>query len=72
MTALFFILWATDLLLFMIAVDSTISNGIGGMVLFASEVSHASWDQLCSEPRLVRYSHGYCREHGREVSSVRL
>ncbi|KAJ7497124.1 hypothetical protein FB451DRAFT_218163 [Mycena latifolia] len=37
MTALFFILWATDLLLFMIAVDSTVSNGIGGMVLFASE-----------------------------------
>ncbi|KAJ7124912.1 hypothetical protein C8R44DRAFT_587509, partial [Mycena epipterygia] len=37
MTALFCILWATDLLLFMIAVDSTVSNGIGGMVLFASE-----------------------------------
>ncbi|KAJ6558568.1 synoviolin 1 isoform b [Mycena vulgaris] len=37
MTALFFILWATDLLLFMIAVDSTLYNGVGGMVLFASE-----------------------------------
>ncbi|KAJ7755701.1 hypothetical protein DFH07DRAFT_743121 [Mycena maculata] len=37
MTALFLILWATDLLLFIIAVDSTITNGIGGMVLFASE-----------------------------------
>ncbi|KAJ7078905.1 hypothetical protein B0H15DRAFT_788594 [Mycena belliarum] len=37
MTALFLILWAIDLLLFMIAVDSTVYNGIGGMVLFASE-----------------------------------
>ncbi|KAJ6555499.1 hypothetical protein B0H10DRAFT_1847897 [Mycena sp. CBHHK59/15] len=37
MTALFSILWATDLLLFMIAVDSTVTNGVGGMVLFASE-----------------------------------
>ncbi|KAJ6593700.1 hypothetical protein B0H19DRAFT_877487, partial [Mycena capillaripes] len=37
MTALFLLLWTTDLLLFMIAVDSTFTNGIGGMVLFASE-----------------------------------
>ncbi|KAJ7668391.1 hypothetical protein DFH06DRAFT_197099 [Mycena polygramma] len=37
MTALFLLLWTTDLLLFTIAVDSTIANGIGGMVLFASE-----------------------------------
>ncbi|KAJ7251772.1 hypothetical protein B0H12DRAFT_633127 [Mycena haematopus] len=37
MTALFAILWVTDLLLFMIAVDSTLANGISGMVLFASE-----------------------------------
>ncbi|KAJ7320771.1 hypothetical protein DFH08DRAFT_1034568, partial [Mycena albidolilacea] len=39
MTALFIILWVTDLLLFMIAVDSTLAYGISGMVLFASEVS---------------------------------
>ncbi|KAJ6497885.1 hypothetical protein C8R45DRAFT_143536 [Mycena sanguinolenta] len=37
MTALFSILWVTDLLLFMIAVDSTLAHGISGMVLFASE-----------------------------------
>ncbi|KAJ7874684.1 hypothetical protein B0H14DRAFT_2501920 [Mycena olivaceomarginata] len=37
MTALFIILWVTDLLLFMIAVDSTLAYGISGMVLFASE-----------------------------------
>ncbi|KAF8170208.1 hypothetical protein K438DRAFT_1982734 [Mycena galopus ATCC 62051] len=37
MTGLFLILWVTDLLLFMIAVDSTLANGISGMVLFASE-----------------------------------
>ncbi|KAJ7072425.1 hypothetical protein C8F01DRAFT_1103964 [Mycena amicta] len=37
MTSLFLVLWTTDVLLFMIAVDSTMTNGIGGMVLFASE-----------------------------------
>ncbi|CAK5281380.1 unnamed protein product [Mycena citricolor] len=37
MSALFFLLWSIDFLVFMFAVDSTIVNGIGGMVLFASE-----------------------------------
>ncbi|KAK7057397.1 RING-type domain-containing protein [Favolaschia claudopus] len=37
MTGLFLILWVTDLLVFMIAVDSTLAHGISGMVLFASE-----------------------------------
>ncbi|KAF7298276.1 RING-type domain-containing protein [Mycena chlorophos] len=37
MTTLFLALWTTDMLLFMIAVDSTMTHGIGGMVLFASE-----------------------------------
>jgi E3 ubiquitin-protein ligase synoviolin len=37
MTTLFVILWCTDLLMFAVAVDSTLKNGIGGMVMFASE-----------------------------------
>ncbi|KAG6878551.1 hypothetical protein C0993_004450 [Termitomyces sp. T159_Od127] len=37
MTSLFIILWLTDLLMFLVSVENTIANGIGGMVLFASE-----------------------------------
>ena len=40
MSSLFVILWMTDFLMFLIAVENTISNGVGGMVLFASEVSY--------------------------------
>jgi E3 ubiquitin-protein ligase synoviolin len=38
MHTLFFILWATDLFMFALAVENTLTNGVGGMVLFASEV----------------------------------
>ena len=41
MSALFAILWMTDLLMFLIAVENTITNGVGGMVLFASKVRYA-------------------------------
>ncbi|KAG6891754.1 hypothetical protein C0992_006175 [Termitomyces sp. T32_za158] len=37
MISLFIILWLTDLLMFLISVENTIANGVGGMVLFASE-----------------------------------
>ncbi|KAF8659224.1 hypothetical protein AX16_001884 [Volvariella volvacea WC 439] len=37
MGTLFVILWTTDLLMFLIAVENTLSHGVGGMVLFASE-----------------------------------
>lgn len=37
MSTLFLILWTTDLLMFLIAVENTMANGVGGMVLFASE-----------------------------------
>jgi E3 ubiquitin-protein ligase synoviolin len=40
MSSLFIILWVTDFLMFLIAVENTIANGVGGMVLFASEVSY--------------------------------
>jgi hypothetical protein len=40
MSTLFLILWTTDFLVFLIAVENTVANGVGGMVLFASEVSH--------------------------------
>jgi len=36
---LFAILWTTDVIMFTLAVDHTLSTGVGGMVLFASEVS---------------------------------
>lgn len=39
MTTLFVILWCIDLLMFAVAVESTLKNGIGGMMMFASEYS---------------------------------
>lgn len=38
MSTLFIILWTTDFLMFVIAIENTMTNGVGGMVLFASEV----------------------------------
>ncbi|KAI0656517.1 hypothetical protein C8Q70DRAFT_319875, partial [Cubamyces menziesii] len=35
--ALFVVLWAVDTTMFAFAVESTLNNGVGGMVLFASE-----------------------------------
>ncbi|OJT11121.1 ERAD-associated E3 ubiquitin-protein ligase HRD1 [Trametes pubescens] len=35
--ALFGVLWAIDITMFAFAVESTLTNGVGGMVLFASE-----------------------------------
>ncbi|KAF8070295.1 hypothetical protein FPV67DRAFT_1010811 [Lyophyllum atratum] len=37
MITLFVILWMTDFIMFLIAVETTLANGVGGMVLFASE-----------------------------------
>ncbi|KAF9484482.1 hypothetical protein BDN70DRAFT_872509 [Pholiota conissans] len=37
MSILFLLLWATDCLMFLFAVEHTLSSGVGGMVLFASE-----------------------------------
>jgi E3 ubiquitin-protein ligase synoviolin len=37
MNALFFLLGFTDMIMFLIAIQSTLSRGVGGMVLFASE-----------------------------------
>ncbi|KAI0666717.1 hypothetical protein C8Q78DRAFT_1059101 [Trametes maxima] len=36
---LFVVLWAIDMTMFAFAVESTLTNGVGGMVLFASEYS---------------------------------
>lgn len=41
MTVLFLLLWLTDCLMFLFAVEHTLTSGVGGMVLFASEVSEA-------------------------------
>ncbi|KAL0581840.1 E3 ubiquitin-protein ligase hrd1 [Marasmius crinis-equi] len=37
MSMLFTILWLTDFVMFLIAVENTLTHGVGGMVLFASE-----------------------------------
>ena len=37
--SLFAVLWGVDFIMFAFAVESTLNNGVGGMVLFASEVS---------------------------------
>lgn len=51
MNALFFILWATDFIMFAFAVESTVTNGVSGMVLFASEVSFSIiWEEPSSRP----------------------
>lgn len=38
MATLFVILWTIDLIMFVIAIENTIAHGVGGMILFASEV----------------------------------
>lgn len=38
MNVLFCILWAVDFVMFALAVESTVTTGVSGMVLFASEV----------------------------------
>ena len=38
MVVLFLILWLTDLVTFTLTIEHTLSVGVGGMVLFASEV----------------------------------
>lgn len=40
--ALFVILWLVDIVMLVLAIDSTMSNGVGGAVLFANEVSACS------------------------------
>ena len=60
MNALFTILWGIDLVMFGVAAESTLSNGVGGMVLFASEVSLSLAVQFDDILKLhqVCYSHG--------------
>ena len=38
MASLFMVLWATDLVMFVFTIEHTLTVGVGGMVLFASEV----------------------------------
>lgn len=42
MASLFSILWLVDFIMFVVAMDHTIVYGVGGMVLFASEVGPSS------------------------------
>ena len=41
MSLLFLILWVTDVVMLMIAVESNLANGVSCMVLFACEVRHS-------------------------------
>ena len=40
MSTLFVILWTTDFLMLLFAVENTLEYGVGGMVLFACEASY--------------------------------
>jgi len=46
MSSLFVLLWTADCLMFLIATEHTLTNGVGGMVLFASEVSKSTVSQV--------------------------
>lgn len=44
--ALFAVLWLVDIVMLIFAIDNTMSNGVGGAVLFANEVS-AQLSKFC-------------------------
>lgn len=52
MTSLFLILWLTDFIMFAVAIDHTLRYGVGGMVLFASEVGSLFMKLNCVLTRL--------------------
>ena len=59
MTSLFTILWFIDLFMFAYAVDSTTKNGVGGMMMFANEVSvHSPTMNFFLINTIVCCSHG--------------
>jgi hypothetical protein len=64
--SLFIILWLVDVIAFAVAVNNTMNNGVGGMVLFANEVRLAIRVViLLSDMCIVRYSDGQFTEfHG--------
>lgn len=73
MSTLFVILWLTDFIMFLIAVENTISNGVGGMVLFASEVSNTgviSLHRVLHVCILVRNLDGQRFEHHFKIPSL--
>ena len=73
MNILFVILWATDLIMFVFAVEHTVSVGVGGMVLFASEVCtclHFNFLRLIEF--LVWYTNGQRLKHHAQISAVNI
>jgi len=74
MTILFSVLWMTDLLMFLVAVESTLSNGVGGMVLFASEVLPIAFYSTCTanSDDLVWDPYGERVQYYRKIYSVSL
>jgi hypothetical protein len=64
MCILFVVLWSVDMVMFLIALDNTLAYGVGGMVLFASEVCHRFPTIGCLQhfSLLVWYLDGECRQ----------
>ena len=55
MNCMLILLWLIDFVMFAFAVESTLTNGVSGMVLFASEVS-LNADVSQRQPSLLRLS----------------
>jgi hypothetical protein len=71
MSILFLILWITDFIMFLIAVENTLANGVGGMVLFASEVCIPSfYHGFISTYSAVWYIGCQRHEHNLEIYAL--
>ena len=74
MSTLFIILWITDFVMFLIAIENTLAHGVGGMVLFASEVS----ENLLSRSGFLYLLYpvwnpdGQCSQHNLQIPSFYL
>ncbi|KAF9254602.1 hypothetical protein L218DRAFT_1009483 [Marasmius fiardii PR-910] len=61
MLALFAILWLTDFILFLVAVENTLSYGIGGMVPFASKSANRAAPPMSSRRTVLENTNGPTR-----------
>ncbi|TFL06036.1 hypothetical protein BDV98DRAFT_542413 [Pterulicium gracile] len=70
MNALFFLLGLVDTVMFLIAIESTLTHGVGGMVLFASEyaVLLASIGNTVAKYLLTAYELRRAGQHGGEMA----
>lgn len=64
------VLWTTDFLMFTLAVESIMTTGVGGIVLFASEVNismSTSVTLFSADPKLVCHPSYFPDELGRKI-----